>query len=87
MPEPDRLVAGRSLPYVEIGLFVAPQQGASYHDQLAAARAAERSGFSDFVRSDHYLGFGEAGLPGPTDSWVTLAGLAARPNGSGWARW
>jgi F420-dependent oxidoreductase-like protein len=61
---------------VDIGLFVAPQQGASYHDQLLAARAAEGSRFSDFVRSDHYLGFGESGLPGPTDSWVTLAGLA-----------
>jgi F420-dependent oxidoreductase-like protein len=61
---------------MDVGLFVAPQQGASYEDQLLAARAAERAGFSDFVRSDHYLGFGVAGLPGPTDSWITLAGLA-----------
>ena len=61
---------------MEIGLFVAPQQGASYDDQLAAARAAEAAGFASFVRSDHYLGFGVPGLPGPTDSWITLAGLA-----------
>jgi F420-dependent oxidoreductase-like protein len=56
--------------------MVAPQQGASYDDQLRAARATEANGFSDFVRSDHYLAFDTTGLPGPTDSWITLAGLA-----------
>ncbi len=56
--------------------MVAPQQGASYNDQLRAAQEAERCGFSDFVRSDHYLAFNGTGLPGPTDSWITLAGLA-----------
>jgi F420-dependent oxidoreductase-like protein len=61
---------------MRIGLMVTPQQGASYDDQLRAARAAEAGGFSDFVRSDHYLAFTSTGLPGPTDSWITLAGLA-----------
>jgi F420-dependent oxidoreductase-like protein len=61
---------------VRIGVMVTPQQGASYDDQLEAARAAEAAGFSDFVRSDHYLAFDTTGLPGPTDSWITLAGLA-----------
>jgi alkanesulfonate monooxygenase len=61
---------------VRIGLMVTPQQGAGYDDQLRAAQAAEQAGFSDFVRSDHYLAFGTTGLPGPTDSWITLAGLA-----------
>ncbi len=61
---------------MHVGLMVAPQQGASYEDQLEAARAAEAAGFSDFVRSDHYLAFASTGLPGPTDSWITLAGLA-----------
>jgi F420-dependent oxidoreductase-like protein len=56
--------------------MVAPQQGASYDDQLRAAQATEDGGFSDFVRSDHYLAFDSTGLPGPTDSWITLAGLA-----------
>ena len=56
--------------------MVAPQQGASYDEQLQAARATEAAGFSDFVRSDHYLAFDGTGLPGPTDSWITLAGLA-----------
>ena len=38
---------------------------------------AERLGFDAFFRSDHYLVMGGSdGLPGPTDAWVTLAGLA-----------
>jgi F420-dependent oxidoreductase-like protein len=58
-------------------IFTEPQQGASYDDQLAVAREAESLGFDAFFRSDHYLHMGGvSGLPGPTDSWVTLAGLA-----------
>ena len=57
--------------------MVAPQQGATYGDQLDLARLAERRGFFAFMRSDHLLRFGGGtGVPGPTDSWVTLAGLA-----------
>jgi F420-dependent oxidoreductase-like protein len=56
--------------------MVTPQQGASYDEQLRAAQVAECAGFSDFMRSDHYLAFSTTGLPGPTDSWITLAGLA-----------
>jgi F420-dependent oxidoreductase-like protein len=61
---------------MDLRIFVEPQQGASYHDQLAVARTAEECGFGAFFRSDHYLAMGGDGLPGPTDSWVTLAGLA-----------
>ncbi|WP_082961600.1 LLM class F420-dependent oxidoreductase [Mycobacterium sp. 852002-51152_SCH6134967] len=61
---------------VDFRVFVEPQQGASYADQLAVARAAEDLGFSAFFRSDHYLAMSGEGLPGPTDSWVTLAGIA-----------
>jgi len=58
-------------------IFIEPQQGATYEDQLAVARRAETLGFGAFFRSDHYLRMGNvSGLPGPTDSWVTLAGLA-----------
>ncbi|HEX3285772.1 MAG TPA: LLM class F420-dependent oxidoreductase [Mycobacterium sp.] len=56
--------------------FVEPQQGATYADQLAVAKAAEAAGYSAFFRSDHYVSMSGDGLPGPTDSWVTLAGLA-----------
>lgn len=61
---------------VDFRVFVEPQQGATYADQLAVAQTAERSGYSAFFRSDHYLAMAGDGLPGPTDSWVTLAGLA-----------
>lgn len=61
---------------VDFRIFVEPQQGASYADQLAVARIAESTGYSAFFRSDHYLAMAGDGLPGPTDSWVTLAGLA-----------
>ena len=61
---------------VDFRIFVEPQQGAGYADQLAVARTAESAGYSAFFRSDHYLAMSGDGLPGPTDSWVTLAGLA-----------
>ena len=62
---------------MELRIFTEPQQGASYDDLLAVARAAEELGFDAFFRSDHYLKMGAAtGLPGPTDAWITLAGIA-----------
>jgi F420-dependent oxidoreductase-like protein len=58
-------------------VFVEPQLGATYDDQLRVARRAEECGFDGFFRSDHYLTMGSGdGQPGPTDAWVTLAGLA-----------
>lgn len=61
---------------MKLRVFTEPQQGASYDDLLSVARAAESLGFEAFFRSDHYLAMGSEGLPGPTDAWVTLAGLA-----------
>lgn len=62
---------------IEYCVFTEPQQGASYDDQLAFAQTAERFGFDGYFRSDHYLHMGDGeGLPGPTDAWTTLAGLA-----------
>lgn len=61
---------------MDFRVFVEPQQGASYADQLAVAKAAESLGYSAFFRSDHYLAMSGDGLPGPTDSWVTLGALA-----------
>jgi len=61
---------------MDFRVFVEPQQGATYFDQLAVAKAAEDLGFSAFFRSDHYLAMNCGGLPGPSDSWVTLAGIA-----------
>jgi F420-dependent oxidoreductase-like protein len=61
---------------VELRIFTEPQMGATYDDLLAVARRTEEAGFDAFFRSDHYLTMGGDGLPGPTDAWVTLAGLA-----------
>jgi F420-dependent oxidoreductase-like protein len=62
---------------MDLRVFVEPQLGASYDDQLRVARAAEDLGFEAFFRSDHYLTMGSSdGLPGPTDAWLTLAALA-----------
>lgn len=61
---------------MELRIFTEPQQGATYDDLLAVAREAEELGFGAFFRSDHYLGMGTEGLPGPSDAWITLAGLA-----------
>jgi F420-dependent oxidoreductase-like protein len=58
-------------------IFTEPQQGASYDTLLAVARTSESLGFDAFFRSDHYLSMGSAtGLPGPSDAWTTLAGIA-----------
>src|SRR6201997_82757 len=64
------------LALVDFRVFVEPQQGASYSTQLAVAQTAEALGFSAFFRSDHYVAMAGDGLPGPTDSWVTLGGIA-----------
>jgi alkanesulfonate monooxygenase len=61
----------------DLCIFTEPQQGATYDDLLAVAARAETLGFGGFFRSDHFLKMGSvSGLPGPTDAWVTLAGLA-----------
>ena len=62
---------------MQLRIFTEPQQGASYETLLRVARAAEELSFDAFFRSDHYLKIGDvSGLPGPTDAWATLAGLA-----------
>ncbi|WUH90170.1 LLM class F420-dependent oxidoreductase [Streptomyces sp. NBC_00433] len=61
---------------MDLRIFTEPQQGADYDTLLAVAKATEDLGFDAFFRSDHYLTMGGDGLPGPTDAWVTLAGLA-----------
>ncbi|WP_333770793.1 LLM class F420-dependent oxidoreductase [Streptomyces sp. IBSBF 2435] len=61
---------------MDLRIFTEPQQGADYDTLLAVAKATEDLGFDAFFRSDHYLTMGGDGLPGPTDAWITLAGLA-----------
>ena len=61
---------------MQLRIFTEPQMGATYDDLLAVARRTEETGFDAFFRSDHYLTMGGDGLPGPTDAWITLGGLA-----------
>jgi F420-dependent oxidoreductase-like protein len=63
---------------LDLRIFTEPQEGASYDQLVAVARTAEEQGFGAFFRSDHYIKFFQhsSGLPGPTDAWTTLAGLA-----------
>ena len=62
---------------MDFRIFIEPQQGTTYDRILALATHAESLGFNGFFTSDHYLKMGASdGLPGPTDAWTTLAGLA-----------
>jgi F420-dependent oxidoreductase-like protein len=61
---------------MEICTFIEAQNGASYDEQLAFAAATERLGFHGFFRSDHFVPHHGDGMPGPSDSWTVLAGLA-----------
>lgn len=62
---------------MDVRLYTRPQLGATYDQQLRLALAAEQAGFSGFFLPDHYLTMGGGdGLPGPSDAWTVLAGLA-----------
>ncbi|NNG88511.1 LLM class F420-dependent oxidoreductase [Streptomyces cacaoi] len=62
---------------MRLRIFTEPQQGADYDTLLRVAKSTEELGFDAFYRSDHYLAMGDSdGLPGPTDAWITLAGIA-----------
>ncbi len=62
---------------MDVRIFTEPQQGASYEALLAVAQTTAAHGFSGFFRSDHLLKMGDiSGLPGPSETFVTLAGLA-----------
>ncbi len=53
------------------------QEGVTWPQWLALARACEDNGLEGLFRSDHYSGL-EGGAGGSLDAWATLAALAAR---------
>ncbi len=64
---------------MDLRIFTEPQQGATYDDLLAVARAAEDLGYDAFFRSDHILKMGDVdGGPGPSDSFVSLGAIATQ---------
>jgi alkanesulfonate monooxygenase SsuD/methylene tetrahydromethanopterin reductase-like flavin-dependent oxidoreductase (luciferase family) len=61
---------------VELAIHVEPE-GAGYDALATLARVTEDAGFAVFARSDHFLPHERADATvGPTDAWITLAGLA-----------
>jgi F420-dependent oxidoreductase-like protein len=61
---------------MRFALMTEPQQGLTYDEILALARAAESAGLEAFFRSDHYGSFAGPAEGPTTDAWATLAGLA-----------
>src|SRR5438132_4909117 len=54
------------------------QEGVTWEQWLALARACEDAGLEGLFRSDHYLSIVRGGEAGSLDAWTTLAALAAR---------
>ncbi len=62
---------------MRLRILLEPRHGAAYEQILALARVTEDAGFDAFFCSDHYLGIDADDTSyRPTDSWLTLAGLA-----------
>ena len=62
---------------MRLRILLEPRYGAAYEQILALARVIEDAGFDAFFCSDHYLGIDADDTSyRPTDSWLTLAGLA-----------
>ncbi len=63
---------------MDIRIFLEPQQGATFDDQLRFAVATEQAGLDGFFRSDHLVRMGneDPNTVGPTDTWITLGAIA-----------
>jgi F420-dependent oxidoreductase-like protein len=58
-------------------LMIEGQEGVSWDEWVALARACEEYGLEGLFRSDHYQSVFDATGRGSLDAWATLAGLAA----------
>ena len=58
-------------------LMIEGQEGVSWDDWVALARACEEHGLEGLFRSDHYQSVFDVSGRGSLDAWATLAGLAA----------
>jgi F420-dependent oxidoreductase-like protein len=58
-------------------VMVEGQEGVTWEDWLALARACEQHGFEALFRSDHYGPVVAEEERGSLDAWATLAGIAA----------
>jgi len=63
---------------MELALMIEGQEGVTWPQWLALARACEQHGIPALFRSDHYLSLaGDRPAKGALDAWTTLAALAA----------
>ena len=68
---------GRYLARMRLCVMVEGQEGVTWEDWVALARATEEHGFEALFRSDHYGPVVASEELGSLDAWATLAGLAA----------
>jgi alkanesulfonate monooxygenase SsuD/methylene tetrahydromethanopterin reductase-like flavin-dependent oxidoreductase (luciferase family) len=61
---------------VLVCLMIEGQEGVSWDQWVALARAAEEANLDGFFRSDHYRSITRGEPAGALDAWATLAGLA-----------
>lgn len=61
---------------MRVVMMIEGQEGVSWAQWIALARAAEDSALDGLFRSDHYSNFHSA-VGGALDAWTTIAGLAA----------
>jgi F420-dependent oxidoreductase-like protein len=62
---------------MRICLMVEGQEGVSWDEWVALARACEEHGLEGLFRSDHYQSVFDLSGRGSLDAWATIAGLAA----------
>ena len=62
---------------MRICLMVEGQEGVTWPQWAALARAAEEAKLDGLFRSDHYRSIGRGEPAGALDAWATLAGIAA----------
>jgi F420-dependent oxidoreductase-like protein len=62
---------------MDLCLMIEGQEGVSWEDWLALAKACEAHGVPGLFRSDHYLNLGGQLDRGSLDAWATLSALSA----------
>lgn len=62
---------------MRISLMIEGQEGVSWEQWVALARATEEANLDGLFRSDHYRSIVRGEPAGALDAWATLAGLAA----------
>ena len=62
---------------MDICLMIEGQEGVTWEQWVALARACEQHGFEGLFRSDHYLAFARRNERGALDPWATISALAA----------